>query len=73
MKLRDGEFIDLVNHVRIAELNDRDVTLLKSKFVDSNDDYQKLHFIYLQKIHHQTFTKLLCQNPLAINFKVCRL
>ena len=42
MKLRDGEFIDLVNHGRIAELNDRDVTLLKSKFVDSNDDYPKV-------------------------------
>lgn len=34
-------FIGLLNHVRTAELNDRNVKLLKSKFVDSNDDYQK--------------------------------
>ena len=41
MRRRDDEFIDSLNHVSIAELIDRDVTLLKSKFVDSNDDYPK--------------------------------
>ena len=29
----DGNFIDLLNHVRIAELNDCDVFLLRSKFI----------------------------------------
>ena len=33
----DGNFIDLLNHVRIAELNDSDVSLLRSKFIKPND------------------------------------
>ena len=33
----DGNFIDLLNHVRIAELNDSDVFLLRSKFIKPND------------------------------------
>ena len=33
----DGNFIDLLNHVRIAELND--VSLLRSKFIKPNDKY----------------------------------
>ena len=33
----DGNFIDLLNHVRIAELNDSNVSLLRSKFIKPND------------------------------------
>ena len=33
----DGNIIDLLNHVRIAELNDSDVSLLRSKFIKRND------------------------------------
>ena len=33
----DDNFIDLLNHVRIAELNDSDVSLLRSKFIKPND------------------------------------
>ena len=33
----DGNFIDLLNHVRIAELNDSDVSLLRLKFIKPND------------------------------------
>ena len=33
----NGNFIDLLNHVRIAELNDDDVSLLRSKFIKPND------------------------------------
>ena len=35
----DGNFIDLLNHVRIAELNNTDVSLLRSKFIKPNDKY----------------------------------
>ena len=35
----DGNFIDLFNHVRIAELNDSNVSLLRSKFIKPNDKY----------------------------------
>ena len=35
----DGNFIDLLNHVRIAELNDSDVSLHRSKFIKPNDKY----------------------------------
>ena len=35
----DGNFIDLLNHVRIAELNYSDVSLLRSKFSKPNDKY----------------------------------
>ena len=33
----DGNFIDLLNHVRIAELNDSGVSLLRLKFIKLND------------------------------------
>ena len=35
----DGNFIHLLNHVRIAELNDSDVSLLMLKFIEPNDKY----------------------------------
>ena len=35
----DGNFIDLLNHVRITELNDSGVSLLRSKFIKPNDKY----------------------------------
>ena len=35
----DGNFIDLFNHMRIAELNDSNVSLLRSKFIKPNDKY----------------------------------
>ena len=35
----DGNFINLLNNVRIAELNDSDISLLRSKFIKPNDKY----------------------------------
>ena len=35
----DGNFIDLLNHVRIAELNHSDVFLLRSKFIKPNHKF----------------------------------
>ena len=35
----DGNFIGLLNHVRITELNDSGVSLLRSKFIKPNDKY----------------------------------
>ena len=37
----NGNFIDLLNHVRIPELNDSDVSLLRSKFIELNDKYSE--------------------------------
>ena len=48
----DGNFIDLLNHVRIAELNDNDVSLVKSEFIKPNDKYPQdaLH-IFAENAH----------------------
>ena len=37
----DSNFIDLLSHVRIVELNDSDVSLLRSIFIKLNNNYDQ--------------------------------
>ena len=37
----DSNFTDLLNHVRIVELNDSDVSLLRSKLIKPDDKYSQ--------------------------------
>ena len=43
----DGNFINLLNHLKVAELSDSDVSVLPSKFIKPNDKYPQdaLHIL----------------------------
>ena len=43
----DGNFINLLNHLKVAELSDSDVSVLRSKFIKPNDKYPQdaLHIL----------------------------
>ena len=64
----DGNFIDLFNHVRIAELNDSNVSFLDQNSLSRMTNTLKIHFIYLQKMHLHICLILLCSTQLKISY-----
>ena len=62
-KQGDNNFINLLNHVRTADLDNYDVSILKARFVLPTESYPKdaLH-IFVENVHNnvQIFTMSIC-------------
>ena len=56
----DNNFINLLNHVRIADLDDYDVSISKSRFFYQLNLIQKMFCTFSHKMPQQIFTLSIC-------------